>query len=216
MFADRNSAGEQLGEQLAQSLPEGRSDLLVLALPRGGVPVAWPVARRLQAPLDVLVVRKLGAPGQPELALGAIAGEGVTVLNDELISRLRISEGQVRQVRELEERELSRRLLTYRGDRPAPVLTGRWLVLVDDGLATGATMRAAVQAVRTAAPSGITVAVPVGSKEAVAEFERIADQVECLHAPESLSSIGLWYRDFSQTTDGEVTELLSLARSGNG
>lgn len=216
VFADRNSAGEQLAEQLAHSLPEQRPELLVLALPRGGVPVAWPVAQRLKAPLDVLVVRKLGAPGQPELAVGAIAGEGVIVLNNELINRLRISDTQIRSVRESEERELNRRLLRYRGDRPEPVFRDRWLVLVDDGLATGATMRAAVQAVRTAAPAGITVAVPVGSPDATRELERVADQVVCLHAPESLSSIGLWYRDFSQTTDAEVTELLSLAHSRNG
>lgn len=211
VFSDRRQAGVQLAERLLEELDPLSARLLVLALPRGGVPVGYEVALRLAAPLDVLVVRKLGAPGQPELAIGAIAGDGVMVRNEELIRQLGLDDRAIERVREREARELARRTAAYRAGRPAPPAAGRHVVLTDDGLATGATMRAAVEAVRQLQPAAISVAVPVGAPEAVAELRSLADHVVCLHAPQMLSSIGQWYRDFDQTDDAEVISLLKQA-----
>lgn len=207
---NRRDAGLRLAQELSHL--RGRGDLLVLALPRGGVPVAYEVAHALQAPLDLLVVRKLGTPAQPELALGAIASGGVCVFNTDVLRHEGVSAEQLGCIAEREERELRRREQLYRGERPRPSIKGRHVLLVDDGLATGATMRAAVEAVRREAPARILVAVPVGSAEAIADLQVLADEVVCPLVPGTLSSIGRWYLDFSQTEDDEVQQLLRLAR----
>lgn len=208
---DRRDAGLKLAQVL--STLRGSHDLLVLGLPRGGVPVAYEIAHALQAPLDLLVVRKLGAPAQPELALGAIASGGVRVLNPELVRYEGVSDAELDRIAEREGRELQRREQAYRGKRPRPQLRDRQVLLVDDGLATGATMRAAVEAVRREAPARVVVAVPVGSAEAVADLAALADEVVCPLVPGNLSSIGRWYQDFSQTGDDEVRDLLRAAWS---
>ncbi|GIW73257.1 MAG: phosphoribosyltransferase [Planctomycetota bacterium] len=210
-FRDRTEAGRVLAEAMASYA--GRPDLLVLGLPRGGVVVAYEVARALGAPLDVLIVRKLGRPGQEELAMGAIASGGIRVMNPQVAAWVPPSE--IEAVIEREAQELRRRELAYRGDRPPPELAGRSLVLVDDGLATGATMRAAVQAVRQRAPAEVVVAVPVAPPDTVALLATEADAVVCPATPEPFFGIGQWYEDFSQTTDAEVRELLARARSGS-
>ncbi len=181
----------------------------MLGLARGGVPVAAGVAAALPAPLDVLVVRKVGAPGQPELAVGAVAGGGVRVLNEDLVRRLRIPEPLLERLVAEELVELRRRELAYRGDRPPAGLTGRTVVLVDDGLATGASMLAAVQAARAERPARVVVAVPVGAPESCARMAEVADEVVCLHAPVRFQAVGAHYVDFSQTTDEEVRRLLA-------
>ncbi|MDR6536211.1 phosphoribosyltransferase [Variovorax soli] len=204
-FRDRHEAGRVLAKALAawQAQPE----VVVLALPRGGVPVAWEVARALGAPLDVLVVRKLGFPGQEELAMGAIGPGGVRVMSD--VPRLwAVSDADVERVVEREQAELARRERLYRGERPPLVLAGRVAILVDDGLATGATMHAAALAVRAMHPQRIVVAVPVGSAEAVQLLNTVADEVVCVHVPEPFRAVGLWYQDFGQTSDEEVRALL--------
>jgi putative phosphoribosyl transferase len=201
-FADRASAGELLGRRLvAMHLPGPH---LVLALPRGGVPVGAGVASALGAPLDVLVVRKLGFPGQPELAAGAIASGGITVLNQELLDETRLAPHHLRHVLEAEQRELERRERLYRGDRPFPPMEGRTVILVDDGLATGATMRAAVDAVRTRAPGMVVVAVPVAPWDTLRRLEDSADRVVALLAPDDFMAIGQWYDRFDQVGDDEV------------
>lgn len=205
-FEDRTQAGRALGAAVAERL--GGTAAVVLGLPRGGVPVAAPVATALGAPLDVFVVRKLGAPGQPELAVGALASGGVRVLNDAVLASLRVSEQELAQTTDLELAELERRERSYRGDRPAAALAGRTVVLVDDGLATGATVRAAVAGVRGHRPRSVVVAVPVGSPEGVATVAAVADDLVCLHAPAGFGSVGTHYADFSQTTDEEVRRLL--------
>ena len=199
---------QQAGQRLAQALSawRGRQDLIVLALPRGGVPVAAEVARFLGAPLDVLVVRKLGHPGQEEYAMGAIASGGVQVRAEP--GDWPVTPSVLEEIVQREQVELRRRERSYRGDRPAPSLQGRPVLLVDDGLATGATMSAAVQAVRMQAPSRIGVAVPVASREALASVGALADEVICPLVPESFHAVGLWYRDFDQTGDEEVRRLL--------
>ena len=204
-YSDRAEAGSVLAEALREREPDRP---VVLALPRGGVPVAKPCADALNAPLDVFVVRKLGAPGQPELALGAIATGGVRVLNDRVVSRLRISHEELKRVAAEELTELRRRERAYRGNRQPLEITGRTVLLVDDGLATGATMRAAVQAVRAAGSRRIVVAVPVGAAEACRQLARTADDVVCLAQPVPFGSVGRWYRDFAQTTDEDVRRLL--------
>ncbi|WP_371367322.1 phosphoribosyltransferase [Pseudomonas sp. QL9] len=206
---NRRDAGLRLAQALSHL--RGRTDLLVLALPRGGVPVAYEIAHALQAPLDLLVVRKLGAPAQPELAIGAIASGGVRVLNPDLLRYEGVSDEELERIAQREGRELLRREGLYRGERPRPTIRGRQVLLVDDGLATGATMRAAVEAVRREAPARILVAAPVGSAEAVADLEALADEVVCPLVPGMLSSIGRWYLDFAQTEDDEVRELLRTA-----
>ena len=210
-FADRADAGRVLAGRLATLA--GQPDLIVLALPRGGVPVAYEVARRLGAPLDVFIVRKLGVPGHEELAMGALASSGVRVLNRDLIDELEIPRSAVEEVIQREARELERRERAYRGTQPAPDLRGRTVVLVDDGLATGTTMRAAVEAVRAQRPARIIVAVPVAAASTCADLSEVADEMVCARTPEPFRAVGLWYEDFEQTTDEEVSELLARAQN---
>jgi putative phosphoribosyl transferase len=209
LFQDRAEAGRYLASKLTRYV--NRPDVLVLALPRGGVPVAYEVARALNAPMDVFLVRKLGVPGQEELALGAIASGGVRVLNRELVGVLALTEEQVNAITAEQMRELERRESAYRGDRPPPDVRGRTVILVDDGLATGSTMRAAVTALQQMGPGRIVVAVPVATPETCEELRAEADDVVCAVTPQPFYAVGLWYRDFSQTTDDEVRELLERA-----
>jgi putative phosphoribosyl transferase len=204
-FKDRRDAGRALAKVLRAW--RGQPDVLVLALPRGGVPVAWEVAQALGAPLDVLVVRKLGFPGQEEYAMGAIAAGGVRVMGD-ADAGWPVSARELEAVVAREQAELARREQRYRGGRPPLDLAGRVLILVDDGLATGATMSAAVQAARAGQPKRIIVAVPVASTEAVQSLGALADEVVCLFTPEHFRAVGLWYQDFTQTSDEEVDRLL--------
>jgi len=208
-FRDRSDAGRQLAARMKRYA--GRGDVVVLALPRGGVPVAFEVARALGAPLDVFLVRKLGAPGHEELALGAIASGGVRVLNEDVVSALGVSRETIDAIAEREGRELARRQRAYRDGRDAPDVRDRIVVLVDDGLATGATMRAAVAALRKLGPGRIIVAVPVGATETCAALAEEADEVVCPRRPEPFYGVGAWYDDFSQTTDQEVRDLLRQA-----
>jgi putative phosphoribosyl transferase len=189
----------------------GRPDVIVLALPRGGVPVAFAVAHALGAPLEVFLVRKLGMPGHEEFAIGAIASGGVTVLNEETLRDYGVSHAQVEAVVETEQRELERRERRYRGDRPFPDLTGRTVILIDDGLATGSTMRAAVAALRQERPARVIVAVPTAPPETCEELRAFVDEMVCLITPEPFYAVGLWFEDFSQTTDEEVRDLLERA-----
>jgi putative phosphoribosyl transferase len=209
-FEDRVDAGRLLAAALAPRFG-GRGGVLVLALPRGGVPVGYEVARALGAPLDVFLVRKLGAPGHEELAMGAIASGGVRVLNRAVIEALGVPQGAIEEAAEREARELERRERAYRGDRPHPDVRGRTVLLVDDGLATGSTMMAAAAALRRMDPAAVVVAVPVGAAETCEALRGRADEVVCLRTPEPFRAVGLWYRDFDQTTDDEVRGLLALA-----
>jgi putative phosphoribosyl transferase len=211
LFEDRFAAGRVLASKLGEF--SRRSDVVVLALPRGGVPVGYEVAQALHAPLDVFVVRKLGTPGQEELAMGALASGGITVLNQEVIQALGIPRQTVDAVVVREQRELERREREYRNGRPAVNVRGRMAILIDDGLATGSSMRVAAKAIRKEAALQIVVAVPVASPSTCAEFEREVDKVVCATTPEAFSAVGQWYRDFSQTTDDEVRELLARAAS---
>jgi predicted phosphoribosyltransferase len=190
-----------------------RPDVIVLALPRGGVPVAYEVARALGAPLDVFIVRKLGVPGYEELAMGAVATGGVRVLNDQVVSGMRIPDYVIDAVAAWEQQELARREQLYRGDRPPPDVRGRTVILVDDGLATGATMHAAIKALRQQEPAHIVVAVPTASPETCNELRSEVDDIICAITPEPFYAVGLWYEDFSQTTDEEVRELLARSMS---
>ena len=208
-FRDRTDAGQVLAQKL--SAYANRPDVLVLGLPRGGVPVAFPVAKALNAPLDVFVVRKLGVPHQTELAMGAIASGGVRVLNELVLRSLDIPSDVIDRVAISEQQELERRERLYRDDRPAPEYTGRIVILVDDGLATGSTMHAAVMALRQKQPARIVIAVPVAVPEACDRFRREVDEVVCALTPENLWAVGQGYEDFSQTADEEVQELLKLA-----
>jgi putative phosphoribosyl transferase len=209
-FRDRTDAGRQLADELL--LYGGRDDVIVLALPRGGVPVAAEVARLLALPLDVFVVRKLGVPGHEELAMGAIASGDVRVLNGDVINALAVPAEILEAVTALEREELERRERYYRGDRPAPEPRRRTVILIDDGLATGASMRAAVAALRQQEAAKIIVAVPVGAPSTCRELDDEADESICLIAPDSFVGVGQYYEDFSQTSDEEVREL--LARRG--
>ena len=204
-YFDRAAAGEALADELGQVA----GSVLVLGLARGGVPVAAPVADALGAELDVLIVRKLGYPGQPELAMGAIATGGVVVVNEGVVAELSVPLNLVAEVTAAERAELDRRERAYRGDRPPLPLAGRTVLLVDDGLATGASMRAAVRAVRAAGPTRVVVAVPVAAAETCRSLEAEADEVVCPLAPEGFRSVGGWYEDFSTTSDDEVRRCLT-------
>lgn len=208
-FKDRAEAGRRLAEKLGQYA--GRADVLVLALPRGGVPVAYEVAMALNAPLDVYLVRKLGVPGHEELALGAIASGGVRVLVPEVIEEAGIPDHQVERITEHETRELERRERIFRGDRLPPAVAGRTAILVDDGLATGATMRAAIAALKQQRPARIVVAVPTAAPQACESMRSEVDEVVCAITPEPFYAVGLWYDDFAQTSDDEVRGLLERA-----
>ena len=211
IYRDRIDAGKQLAVRLADYAD--RDDVLVLALPRGGVPVAFEVAKALRAPLDIFLVRKLGVPGHEELAMGAIATGGVRVLNDDVVDYLRIPGEVIDAVAADESRELERRERTYRGNRPEPEVRGKIIILVDDGLATGSTMRAAASALRQQNPARIVVAVPVSAPQTCNEYRMGVDEIICAKTPEPFLGVGQWYRDFSQTTDEEVRDLLGKARS---
>jgi putative phosphoribosyl transferase len=207
MFSDRREAGRELARLLPASLRS--DDVVVLALPRGGVPVAFEIAQALGAPLDVFLVRKLGTPGHPELAMGAIASGGIRVLNDEVVEYLNIPGDLIDAVAEREQAELERREAAYRQGRPMPSLRNRTVILVDDGLATGSTMKAAVEAAKHEQPTRVIVAVPVGAPETCRELANRADEVICARMPTPFSAVGQWYRDFTQTTDEEVKNLLT-------
>jgi predicted phosphoribosyltransferase len=208
-FRDRFEAGRLLAERLREYA--GRDDVIVLALPRGGVPVAYEVAKALGAPLDVFVVRKLGVPGHEELAMGAIASGGVAVLDERLIGAIGLSGEHLERVIAAELQELERREAAYRGSHDSPDLADKTVILVDDGLATGSTMRAAAVAVRRQNPARIVVAVPVAAAETCDEFRDVVDEVVCGATPRPFHAVGLWYDDFSQTSDEEVRELLTRA-----
>jgi predicted phosphoribosyltransferase len=209
LFQDRFDAGRLLASKLPPFA--NRSDTVVLALPRGGVPVGFEVAKALNVPLDVFVVRKLGVPGQEELAMGAIASGGICVLNEDPVRALGIPNEVIKAVAADEERELERREHLYREGRPAVAVQGRTVILVDDGLATGSSMRVAAAALKRKKPAQIVVAVPVGAPETCAEIESEVDQIVCVATPEPFRSVGEWYRDFSQTSDEEVRDLLRRA-----
>lgn len=211
LFIDRREAGRILAALLMKYA--NRNDVLVLVLPRGGVPVAFEVAQALKAPLDVFIVRKLGVPGHDELAMGAIATGGVRVVNDDVVLSLGLEAKVIDAVAAREEKELERRERIYRGARPAPDVHGRTVIVVDDGLATGSSMRAAVAALRKQAPARIVVAVPVAAPETCEEFKTEVDEAVWAATPRMFSGVGRWYGDFSQTTDEEVHELLAQARN---
>jgi len=208
-FTNRSEAGRALAEEL--KMYAGTPELLVLGLPRGGVPVAYEVAMALNGELDVFVVRKLGVPYQPELAMGAIASGGITVLNDSIIAGLDISRGAVEAVIRSEKEEIIRREHLYRGNRPPLHTANRIVILVDDGLATGATMKAAALALTKKKPARLIVAVPVASPDACAELEELVDEVVCLRTPEPFYAVGYWYHDFRQTSDKEIEDLMAKA-----
>ena len=208
-FRNREEAGRHLGVALSRFA--NRDDILVLALPRGGVPIGYEVTRALRAPLDVFIVRKLGLPGHEELAMGAIASGGVRVLNQDVFAQIPIPQKVVDAVAERELIELERRERSYRGSRPALDVREKTVIVVDDGLATGSTMRAAVRALRQMKPRSIIVAVPVAAVQTCDEFRAEVDEIVCLRTPEPFQAVGLWYDDFSQTTDEEVHDLLDRA-----
>jgi putative phosphoribosyl transferase len=206
LFADRHDAGRYLAGMLDDYA--GDPNVVVLALPRGGVPVAYEIAHKLQVPMDIFIVRKLGVPVHEELAMGAIATGGVRVLNEDVIRKLQITDEMIEAAAEEQERELRRRELEYRGEREPLELSGKTVILVDDGLATGASMRAAVQALKLHSPAKVVVAVPVGAEETCRLFEQEVDDVVCGKTPEDFRAVGAWYDDFTQTTDEEVCRLI--------
>jgi predicted phosphoribosyltransferase len=212
-FLDRHEAGRVLGGRLQAFV--GRPDVLVLGLPRGGVPVAFEVARSLGVPFDIFLVRKLGVPGQEELAMGAIASGGIVVINHEVVDGLRIPHEMIEAEIARERAELTRREALYRGDRPPIDVAGRIVILVDDGLATGSTMRAAVRALRRRNPASIVVAVPTAAPSTCEEFQTIADECICTITPEPFRAVGLWYENFEQTSDQEVIDLLAQSTTGS-
>jgi predicted phosphoribosyltransferase len=211
-FEDRAAAGRQLAQSLLASVGDcaARKDVIILALPRGGVPVGLELARALKAPLDLLLVRKLGVPGQQELAMGAIAS-GVRVLNEDVVRGAGISEAALEAETRAEQQELERRAKRYRGDKPWPDLKGRCVILVDDGIATGATMEVAVRALRTQKPASIVLAVPVAPMEALQRLSPLVDKTECLMCPQAFWAIGAWYRDFTQLNDEQVIAMMREA-----
>jgi predicted phosphoribosyltransferase len=206
LFSDRREAGRRLAQALRQY--QDRDDVVVLALPRGGVPVAFEVAEALAVPLDVFVVRKLGAPGHPEFAVGAIAAGGVRVLSGETIAALGISPGMIEQIAARERIELERRDAVYHRDRPRLSVRAKTAIVIDDGIATGSTMEAAVSALREEGSARIVVAAPVAAVESCERLQRLADEVVCLEVPDPFQAVGLWYRVFDQTSDREVIDLL--------
>ncbi len=208
-FRNREEAGRKLGDRLASYAD--REGVIVLGLARGGLPVAFEVARRLKAPMDVFLVRKLGVPGREELAMGAIASGGIRVLNDDVVRALGVSADAIERVAEREREELERRERAYRGDRPSPTLQGRTVILVDDGMATGASMKSAVAAVKQAEPAAVVVAVPTAAPETVNEISEQVDDVVSLMTPRPFMAVGTWYVDFAQTTDRQVTDYLDRA-----
>jgi putative phosphoribosyl transferase len=210
IFRDRTDAGKHLATKLLSY--KDRPDVLILALPRGGVPVAFEVAQVLRVPLDIFLVRKLGVPGHEELAMGAISTGGVRVLNEDIVDYLRIPEHIIDAIAAEELQELKRRELAYRGDRPEPEVKGKTVILIDDGLATGSTIRAAAEALRQKQPERIIVAVPVSAPETCDEYRIGVDEIICAVTPEPFLGVGMWYLDFSQTTDDEVRDLLERAR----
>ena len=209
LFKDRHAAGRALAVRLAEY--SGLDDAIVLALPRGGVPVAWEVASALGLPLDVFVVRKIGLPSQPELAMGAIASGGVRVMNEELLRQVHVADEVIAEMTDRENEELRRRELAYREGRPPLEIAGKSVILIDDGLATGSSMRAAVRALRRQHAARVIVAVPVGAAESCRALQKEADQLICLEQPEDFRAVGMWYEDFTQTTDHEVRALLERA-----
>jgi predicted phosphoribosyltransferase len=209
MYRDRGEAGQTLAALLSEYAD--RSDVIVLGLPRGGVPVAYEVARALRVPLDIFLVRKLGVPGHDELAMGAIATGGVRVLNIAVVESLQIPESAIAAVTAREEQELARRERLYRGNRPPPDVRGQVAILVDDGMATGSTQRAAAAALRPLDPARIVVAVPVAAPSTCHEMRALVDEVVCARTPDPFYAIGIWYRDFSQTSDDEICSLLAMA-----
>ena len=211
LFRDRHEAGRELARLL--SAYAGRGDVIVLALPRGGVPVASEIARALDAPLDVFLVRKLGVPGHEELAMGAIASGGARVLDPEVVEAYRISDQEIGRVTAIERRELDRRERAYRGGRPPLALRGRTAILVDDGLATGSSMRAALAALGPLEPARTVVAVPVAPRSTVQDLKNLADEIVCVATPEPFLAVGMFYEDFEQTDDEEVRALLALRES---
>jgi predicted phosphoribosyltransferase len=210
IFRDRTDAGKYLATKLLNY--KHRQDVLVLALPRGGVPVAFEVAQVLRVPLDIFLVRKLGVPGHEELAMGAISTGGVRVLNEDTVDYLNIPEHIIDSIAAEELKELKRRERAYRGNRPEPDVKGKTVILIDDGLATGSTIRAAAQALRQQQPARIIVAVPVSAPETCDEYRIGVDEIICAVTPEPFVGVGMWYLDFSQTTDEEVRDLLERAR----
>lgn len=206
-FYDRKEAGQVLAEHLKAYA--GRKDVIVLGLPRGGVPVAWEVASALTLPLDIFIVRKLGMPGHDELAMGAIATGGVIVYNNDIIQNLHIDQNTIHQVMQVEQKELQRRELGYRQNRPPLNVDGKTVILVDDGMATGASVRAAIQGLRLQHPASIVVAVPVAANTVCEELIDLCDQLVCPLRPVHFNSVGAWYRVFGQTSDEEVTTLLA-------
>ncbi len=207
LFRDRTDAGRKLADRLAAYA--NYPNAMVLALPRGGVPVAFEVAEALNLPLDIFVVRKLGLPGHEEFGIGAIASSGARVLNQDLIRQLSLSDEIIEHIVAREQRELERREQTYRGQRPVLDVRDRVIIIVDDGLATGSSMRAAIAALRQKRPAKLIVAVPVGARATCSELAALADEAICLETPENFSAVGLWYNDFSQITDEEVIDLLA-------
>ena len=209
LFNDRADAGKKLAKKLSEYA--NRSDVIILALPRGGVPVAFEVAKELNVKMDVFIVRKLGVPGNEELAMGAIASDNIRVLNEDVIRSFQIPQSVIDEVAVNELRELERRERLYRGNRPKPDISGSTVILIDDGLATGATMRAAAAAVKTKNPAKIVIAVPTAASDTCSAFENEVDKTICVATPEPFYVVGAWYEDFSQTTDKEVCELLNKA-----
>ena len=212
LFRDRTEAGQKLARKLKAYA--NRQDVLVLGLPRGGVPVAFEVAKALNAPLDVFLVRKLGVPGREELAMGAIASGGVRIINQDVVENRQISSEAIARTAAQEQRELERRESAYRGDRPPLDLSNRTVILVDDGLATGATMHAAAIAIRKKQPKQIIAAVPVSALEVCNEFQVEVDKIICDETPKPFFAVGIWYQNFSQTTDARVQKLLQIAADG--
>ncbi len=205
-FNDRTDAGRRLAKRLSEYA--NRDDVLILALPRGGVPVAFEVAKELNVKMDVFIVRKLGVPGNEELAMGAIASDNIRVLNEDVVRSFQIPQRVIDEASAKELKELERRERIYRGNRPKPNISGLTVILIDDGLATGATMRAAAAAVKTKNPAKVVIAVPVAAPDTCSDFRDEVDEIVCVATPEPFYGVGAWYEDFSQTTDKEVCDLL--------